>query len=429
MREDIRIGITGPISETNFGDYAMFVNNLYDLDIKSVTVFSYNKSFSEVILKDYCVAYDIKAVEVKLYPPKEKCDEQFEAKVGFYPFNPPTDTPLDILLRIANIDEVRAHIRDIDVLIVNGGGYFNHLWNNSLWRSDMLKKIIVPMLIAKQEKKKVFFMGNSFGPFDSSEEFFNYVFNYMRNTIYAVRDRMYSSVYLSRLGIKKNSINFVPDDLFFINNNILSLPLHEMIDIHNIGKYIVLEIYYPLEEIKEYIEQLKDFSENIHSKYGLSIVFLPFDFQRGGMWQGEYLSTVLRNFYLCSLNSVGYLPIQDAYHIIKNAEIVLCTRYHAMVLAVGAEVPVINTIKKVCDDHRYYFNKNYGLLEYVFDGLQFNEMDFIRIDFPSTLKHIEENFSDILRVQKELYSSEQYKKNKEYLKKIRLEHLSRIAPK
>lgn len=407
----------------------MFVNNLYDIDIKSVTVFSYNKSLSEVILKDYCVAYDIKAVEVKLYHPKEKCDEQLEAKVGFYPFNSPTDTPLDILLRIANIDEVRAHIRDIDVLIVNGGGYFNHLWNNSLWRSDMLKKIIVPMLIAKQEKKKVFFMGNSFGPFDSSEEFFNYIFNYMRNTIYAVRDRMYSSVYLSRLGIKKNSINFIPDDLFFINNNILSFPLHEMIDIHDIGKYIVLEVYYPLKEIKEYIEQLKAFSENIHSKYDLSIVFLPFDFQRGGMWQGEYLSTVLRNFYLCSLNSVGYLPIQDAYHIIKNAEIVLCTRYHAMVLAVGVGVPVINTIKKVCDDHRYYFNKNYGLLEYAFDGLQFNEMDFIRIDFPSTLKHIEENFSDILRVQKELYSSEQYKKNKEYLKKIRLEHLSRIAPK
>jgi hypothetical protein len=100
-----------------------------------------------------------------------------------------------------------------------------------------------------------------------------------------------------------------------------------------------------------------------------------------------------------------------------------------MVLAVGAGVPVINTTKKVCDDHRYYFNKNYGLLEYAFERLQFNEMDFIRIDFPSTLKHIEENFSDILSVQKELYSSEQYKENKECLKKIRLDHLSRIAAK
>jgi polysaccharide pyruvyl transferase WcaK-like protein len=429
LRKDIRIGITGPISETNFGDYAMFVNNLYDFNIKNVTVFSYNKGFSEAILKDYCVAYDIKVVEVKMYLVKEKHYKKPKAKVGFQPFNPPTDTPLDILYRIANFDEVQAHIRDIDVLIVNGGGYFNHLWNNSLWRSNMLKKIIAPMLIATQEKKRVFFMGNSFGPFDSSEEFFNYVFNYIRDVIYAVRDRIYSSGYLSRLGIEKSSISFVPDDLFFINNDILSLPLNEMIDIHSIGKYIVLEVYYPLEEIKEYIEQLKAFSENIRSKYGLSIVFLPFDFERGGMWQGEYLSTVLSNFYLCSLNSVGYLPIQDAYHIIKNAELVLCTRYHAMVLAVGAGVPVINTTKKVCDDHRYYFNKNYGLLEYAFERLQFNEMDFIRIDFPSTLKHIEENFSDILSVQKELYSSEQYKENKECLKKIRLDHLSRIAAK
>ena len=426
MKEDIRIGITGPMSEINFGDYAMFVNNLYDIDIKSVTVFSYNKGFSEVILKDYCEVFDITAVEVKLYPAKEARDEQPKEKMGFQPFNPPTDTPLDILFRIENLDDLQAHIRDIDVLIINGGGYFNHLWNNSLWRSDMLKKIIAPMLIATQQKKRVFFTGNSFGPFDSSEEFFNYVFNYLKNASYAVRDRMYSIGYLSRLGFDKSSISFVPDDLFLINDDLLALPLHDMVDFDSIVKYIVLEAYYPVDEIKEYTEQLKAFSEAMRSRYGLSIVFLPFDFRRGGMWQGEYLSTVLSNFHLCSLDSVGYLPIQDAYHIIKNSEMVLCTRYHAMVLAVGTGVPVINTIKKVCDDHRYYFNKNYGLLEYAFEGLQFNEIDFMRIDFPATLKYIEENFLDILRVQKELYNSEQYTENKERLKKIRLEYFNRI---
>jgi len=26
--KDMKIGITGPISESNFGDYAMFVNNI-----------------------------------------------------------------------------------------------------------------------------------------------------------------------------------------------------------------------------------------------------------------------------------------------------------------------------------------------------------------------------------------------------------------
>jgi polysaccharide pyruvyl transferase WcaK-like protein len=144
------------------------------------------------------------------------------------------------------------------------------------------------------------------------------------------------------------------------------------------------------------------------------------------MWQGEYLSSELRNFYLCDLNLTGYLPIQDAHQIIKNAELVVCTRYHAMVLAVGAGVPVINTIKKVCDDHRYYFNKNYGLLEYAFEGLEFNVMDFMKINFIDTLKFLQENLVEVIKVQKELYNSDHYKDNKENLLSIRREYLSKI---
>ncbi|QSX05295.1 polysaccharide pyruvyl transferase family protein [Sedimentibacter sp. zth1] len=431
MRENLRIGITGPISEINFGDYAMFINNIYDIDIKNITVFSYNKGFSEIILKDYCEGYDVKTVEVKLYASNKIDDELSEEeknkpKVGFQPFNRPTDTPLDILYRVENLEEIREYVDNIDMLVVNGGGYFNHLWNNSLWRSDMLKKIIVPMLIANQKKKKIFFTGNSFGPFDLSEEYFNYIFNYLKNTTYAVRDRMYSTGYLSRLNIDKNNINFIPDDLFIINDSLLKLPTHNMVDFSRIGKYIVLEVYYSLEEIKNYIKELKSFNESIYLKYGLSIVFIPFDFKRGGMWQGEYLSKELSNFYLCDLNLTGYLPIQDAYQIIKNAELVICTRYHAMVLSVGAGVPVINTIKKVCDDHRYYFNKNYGLLEYVFEDLEFNEMDFIRTDFPTTLKYLEENLLDVIRIQKSLYETVQYNSNKDNLKKTRFNYLKKI---
>ncbi len=432
MGENLRIGITGPISEINFGDYAMFINNIYDIDIKNITVFSYNKGFSEIILKDYCEGYDIKAVEVKLYESNKINNELSEGeknkpKVGYQPFNPPTDTPLDILYRVENLEEIRSYIDDVDILVVNGGGYFNHLWNNSLWRSDMLKKIITPMLIASQKKKKIFFTGNSFGPFDQSEEYFNYIFSYLKNTTYAVRDRMYSTGYLSRLNIDKNNINFIPDDLFIINDSVVKLPTHDMVDFPRIGKYIVLEIYYPLEEIKNYIEKLKVFSDKIYSKYGFSIVFIPFDFQRGGMWQGEYLSKELSNFYLCDINLTGYLPIQDAYQIIKNAELVICTRYHAMVLSIGAGVPVINTIKKVCDDHRYYFNKNYGLLEYVFQGIEFNEMDFMRIDFLDTLKYLEENLLDVMRIQRNLYKTEEYNNNKQNLKKIRLNYLDKIG--
>jgi polysaccharide pyruvyl transferase WcaK-like protein len=432
MKENLRIGVTGPISEVNFGDYAMFVNNIYDIDIENITVFSYNKGFSEKVIQEYCEPYNVKSVEVKLYGTSQTKDENSETlngkpKVGFLPFNSPTDTPLDILYRVENLEEIKREINEIDVLVVNGGGYFNHLWNNSLWRSDMLKKIIVPMLLANQHNKEIIFTGNGIGPFDQSEEFFNYVFNYLRNTTYAVRDRMYSSKYLTRLGVDNNNIHFIPDDLYVINNDLLKLPTRNPINFQQLGKYIVLEVYYPLEEIKGYVNELREFSEHIYRKYGLSIVFIPFDFQRGGMWQGEYLKNELSNFYLYDLHLTGYLPIQDLHQIINNAELVICTRYHALVLSVGAGVPVINTIKKVCDDHRYYFNKNYGLLEYAFEGLEFNEMDFMKIDFLDTLNYLQENLIEVIDLQKNLYNSDQYKKNKENLMKIRRAYLNKIT--
>lgn len=49
MSEKQKIGVTGPISETNFGDYAMFINNFYDLSPDEITIFSYNKGFSQKI--------------------------------------------------------------------------------------------------------------------------------------------------------------------------------------------------------------------------------------------------------------------------------------------------------------------------------------------------------------------------------------------
>lgn len=428
MDENLRLGITGPISEVNFGDYAMFINNIYDINIKDITIFIYNKGFSETIIKDYCDEFNIETVEIKLKQNNSIISDDMESKpkVGFLPFRYPTDTPLDILYRVDNLDEVGNYIDDIDVLIVNGGGYFNHLWNNSLWRSDMLKKIIAPILLASQKHKKIIFTGNSFGPFDQSEEFFTYLFNYLNNVTFAVRDRMYSEKYLKRIGISSDNIHFIPDDLYFINKTILSKPNNIPETILKAGKYIVLELYFPIDELKKCRHELKRFSNSIYERYGLSIIFIPFDFDRGGMWQGEYLKDIMNNFYMYSLNEKGYLPIEDIYNIINNSEMVICTRYHALVLAISSGIPVINIMKKVCDDYRYYFNKNYGLLEYTFDGLMFNEMDFLKIDLVDTLKYLEENFSEIIKKQKELYSSVVYVENVDKLKKCRLKYFDKI---
>lgn len=418
-----KIGVTGPLSEVNFGDYAMFINNFYDINSKKVTIFSYNKGFSEKIVEDYLSDIDIHNIEVRLKNKNNDLENSKSSKVGYLPFNLPTDTPIDILYRIENLEEIRQAISEIDILIVNGGGYFNHLWNNSLWRSDMLKKIIAPILIANQMNKKIYFTGNGIGPFDQSEEFFNYIFNYLQNTQYAVRDRLYSEKYLQKIGIAEDNIRFIPDDLYFINSEILSQELSDAKRLLKKGKYILLELYYSVEEIKEHIESLKLFSRNIFQKYGLSIIFVPFDFERGGTWQGEYLSEQLSNFSLYDLNKSGYLPIQDIKKLIQEAELVICNRYHALVLAISSGVPVINILKRVLDDHRYYFNKNYGLLEYSFENLTFNEMDFIHLELEESLKYIEENLTSIIDTQKALYETPEYNQNKNNLKKLRKDYL------
>lgn len=423
-----KIGFTGPVSETNLGDYAMLLNNIYDLDIKDITLFTYNYDFLKILKTEYLSNYNVELVDVILEPDLDKdiYDATSKARVGFLPFNPPTTTPMDILGRIRNIDKLRKHIRELDLLIVSGGGCFNHLWNNSIWRSDMLKKIIAPLLIATQEMKPIFFMGNSFGPFDNSEEYFMYVLGYLKNSYYAVRDRMYSKTYLLRLGIRQDRIQFIPDDLLFLNSSITELPYSRELSIIQGKKYIVLELYYPLEEFEKYSNRIKQFSETMKIKYDLSVVFLPFDVERGGMWQGEYLKSYLNHYYLYDFREAGYLPIQDAYQVIKNAEFVVCNRYHALVLSIGLAKPVINILKKVCDDFRYYFNKNYGLLEYVFDGLIFNEMDFLHSNLDTALEHIEQYYYNIISTQNKLYNSECYRKNLEYLKDIRSTYIQRI---
>lgn len=425
MSEKQKIGVTGPISETNFGDYAMFINNFYDLSPDEITIFSYNKGFSQKIINDYLSRIKTTVIEVKLTQ-REIQDQKSKPKVGFLPFNYPTDTPLDILYRVENIEEIRDEVNKIDIMIVNGGGYFNHLWNNSLWRSDMLRKIITPILIANQMNKAIYFTGNGIGPFDQSEEFFNYIFNYLKNVTYAVRDRLYSKKYLQKIGISKDKVKFIPDDLYFINQEILNHPISDAERLLNIGKYVLLELYYPLDEIKKYENAIIQFCENIYKNHGLSIVFVPFDFERGGTWQGEYLSEKITNFYMYDLSKSGYLPIQDIYLLIKNAELVICNRYHAQVLAISAGVPVVNVLKKVCDDHRYYFNKNYGLLEYSFDGMNFNEMDFLHLNLKSCLKFLEQNLESVIANQKKLFSSSKYKQNKIELQKIRNDYLRLI---
>ena len=289
----------------------------------------------------------------------------------------------------------------------------------------MLKKIISPILIANQLNKRIYFSGNGYGPFDQSEEFFYYIFNYLKNVKYGVRDRLYSDKYLKKIGIEDKKIKFIPDDLLILNQDILKYSIkHPKIETG--GKYIILELYYPLEEMEEYKVTIKNFCKYIFENYNLKVIFVPFDFERGGMWQRELLKQEIPELLDYDLSIPGFLPIQDLVDLIKNAELVICNRYHALVFSLALGTPVINIMKKVCDDYRYYFNKNYGVLEYVFSGLEFNELDFLNLDLKEALNKVQNELKNIIEKQKQLYDSSRYSLNMKELEKVRKEYLKEV---
>lgn len=403
-----RIAFTGPFADVNFGDYAMLVNNIYDLNIKRVTLFSYDNDFLSKIKNDYLSDYETDIIAVKL---NEK--PNFESNYCY--------TPIEILNMISNYSELVDKIQEIDVLIVNGGGYFNSLWSMP-HRIKKLIKIIAPILIANQLNKKIVFTGNGYGPYLDDKSLFESIFSSLRNVTFGSRDNLYSPIWAKDAGVKSDEIEIIPDDLLLINSNILNQP--KTISL-NFEKYIVMETYLPVEFIKKNISHFIDFSSTIYSRYGLNIIFLPLNLEQGGMQQAVFLNKHLEHYQYIDITQKGYLPIQDAVHIIKNAELVVSTRYHALVIALGTETPIIGSLREVIGDKRYYYNKNSGMLRLALHDTEFNEQFYLGTDYLKSLEFIKSNFNQIVEYQKKVFNS-QYKRNMINLKDTRNKYLINI---
>lgn len=403
-----KIAFTGPFADVNFGDYAMLINNIYDLKVKDIILFSYDNEFLNKITAEYLSDYDIDIVEIKM-------------KQELLSENRNILTPIEILYMISNYDQIKEKIKDIDVLIVNGGGYFNSLWSMP-HRILKLLKIIAPVLIANQLNKKIIFTGNGYGPFAEDVELFESIFGILDNASFGSRDNLYSPIWAKQIGIKEGDMQIVPDDLFIINSEILQLPKSNSI---NFEKYIVMETYLPLEYIEKNVDKFKEFSQSIYQKYGLGIVFLPFNLKHGGMDQAKYLNKVLDNYKYVDISTKGYLPIQDAVEIIKNAELVVSSRYHAVVLAVGVGTPTVSALKDVLNDKRYYYNKNNGILKLVLNKINYDERYYIGLNYLETLDFINKNYNEIIEHQRKNYNI-QYKENKIVLNNVRRKYLDKI---
>ena len=405
--------ITGPFADANLGDYAMLVNNIYDLNIKDIVLFSYDRKFLDVISNDYLQDYNISIIDVCL---EDGLQELWKSG------NHRATIAFELLSMVENYEELVRVIQGSDVLIVSGGGYLNGLWSMP-HRIARLISIIAPILIARKLDKQIFFTSNSFGPFGEDSEFFTCLFGILDDVTLCCRDNLFSPMWLRQIGVDSSRTKYMPDDLFSINRGLLELETHNNIESE---RYIVLESYLPVDYFAENADSLKIFSKRIYEKHGLSIVFLPFHLEHGGVDQAEYLQTVLSHYEYLDIALKGYLPIQDAVEIIRNAELVVSSRYHALVLALSCGTPVVNVLKDVLGDKRYYYNKSSGMLREALKGTAFDERLYLGSDYLEALTSIAEGYDTIIAEQAKIYD-DLYVLNKERLTSIRLDRLSEIA--
>lgn len=234
--------------------------------------------------------------------------------------------------------------------------------------------------------------------------------------------RLCQKNYLIEMGIKEDSITFVPDDLLFLNSNVLkSSKRKEQREI--IKNYVVLELFYKMQDVEILIQSLQHFSNTMKEKYKCEVLLLPFDKDEGGMAQMEYIVKKIPQIHLYEYEG-DFLPIEDATKIMRNAKMVICTRYHAFLTALQQKTPVVCVMRDICGDKRYYYNKIYGIFQYLFqNNTLVRKIDFIRDDYVSSLEFVEENYEMLVKKQTRGYHSTYYAYNVDKVRKQRKKYI------
>lgn len=381
------IGFTGPYSDVNFGDYAMLVNNVYTLDADDTTVFVYDRPFVEKISADYFEDRHVHLVEVKLRRGAFSDGRDIRYL-----------TPMEILREVDNIDEVNASVSALDTLYVNGGGYFNSLWTQP-HRIERLVQIIVPALVAATMDVPVVFTANGYGPFRGDTEFFASFFGSLPNARFGARDKILSPHWLNQTGVGSERIHTLPDDLLFIDERLT--PERSL----KPDRYVVMETYLPVDFIADNFTHFESFAKRMADDHGLRVIFVPFNLGHGGIDQGQFLEQRVENVELFDIATRGYLPIEDAVALVRDAELVISSRYHAVILALSVGTPFVSVLKDVLGDKQYYYGKNVGALEGVLEGQPHDLRDYFFMDYVDALSAVVDDFDGITRRQRENHSA------------------------
>lgn len=400
------LGFVGPFGDSNYGDYAMFVNDVYTLDIRSLMVFTYNGELMQELEQTYLRGYDIHTCVVDVdYAYEEQLTGRYHTEYDIRP-----DTPLEILKRIQNPDEIRCKMEQIHTLVVCGGGYFNHVWN-AKHRKQRLFSILAPILTANAMHKKIVFMGNTYGPFDGSAEMFSNFFNSLDNVIMASRDDLYSISNLKKLGFDRE-VQLIPDDLYFLSPQLLT----KTPNINLPEKYILIEFYPSMDEVEEHLSEIRDFVRSVKEQYNMNTVFLPLGSNWGGQYQGQLIRENIADIFMVS-ETEDFLSIEILNTIVKRAEFVVCQRYHLFLTAIANNIPCVQALKEVCGDMRYYYCKAKGLLNQVFANQMIQEEIFLSLNLWEGLKKVQAGCQEIAGRQREHFNQKKEDAEEEMKKK------------
>jgi len=318
-------------------------------------------------------------------------------------------------------------VKEIDILVVTGGGFINHFWN-ALHRKKRLLSMLAVILLAEQMQKRIVFLGNTIGPFDESLNFYQFLLGNLKHAVYAVRDDMFSAGQLRQLGID-DKIHSLPDDLYFMNPWLKEgVRCEDSIKnrILKYSPYIILEFYMSMEEVEKQQVRISSLISEIQEKYGYKVIFVALDQGFGGMNQGEYLQQNISNFLLWNQEDFEYMPIEELLLLVQNAKFIICQRYHLSVLALANNTPFLQILKDVCGDKRYYYVKTIGMITKVINRNRFNDTDFLSLSLEDVFEQVEEQLPEIIQRQKELFDQQkelregvQFKLRKEFINDIK----------
>ena len=68
---------------------------------------------------------------------------------------------------------------------------------------------------------------------------------------------------------------------------------------------------------------------------------------------------------------------------------VITSRYHVLVLSIANKVPILSVMTDGVGDKVYYYNKNGGLIQQVFNGLKIDETRLTKRNFTDTFGMLE----------------------------------------